>query len=371
MNKNFSLYLDATRFLAAVFVVLSHFHTYALFNKGTAALVPELGREAVMVFFVLSGYVIAHTVADKRQTLRDYVVARCGRIYSVALPVLLAAFAMKYLDEVWFFPGSPLSYQLAKAYLYLPLHGFFLGERWNISETPPWLVPYWSLGYEAWYYVFFAVVFYLTGWARVLVGTVVFMVLGPKAWLLLPVWFAGVLLHRQQINTTLTVRTARLLWCLSIVLIVSLKYFDLSESLRLLGEHIWPFPSLKLGSSSRYLSDYLVCLFIVLNFHGARSANFSMLERFGPTIRAVSSCTFTLYLVHMLVIMEWLRWVKHDSTGMTDLLCLSALIAFFTYGVAAVTEHRKAWFAGVFGQIFDQLQRRLQWRSRGLPSSRF
>lgn len=51
-----SLYLDAVRFLAAL-VVLLH-HTWPLLFPDFP--LPWPGHSAVVVFFVLSGYVIAH-----------------------------------------------------------------------------------------------------------------------------------------------------------------------------------------------------------------------------------------------------------------------------------------------------------------------
>ncbi|UUZ51421.1 acyltransferase family protein [Massilia sp. B-10] len=92
MDKPFSLYLDLVRFVAAVLVVLSHYTSHGMFGPAARAAYHNLGRESVIVFFVLSGFVIAWTTAEKALTLRQFAVARGARIYSVALPVLLAAF---------------------------------------------------------------------------------------------------------------------------------------------------------------------------------------------------------------------------------------------------------------------------------------
>ncbi|UUZ51422.1 hypothetical protein LP420_19440 [Massilia sp. B-10] len=81
-------------------------------------------------------------------------------------------------------------YQLLKPWIYLPLHTLFMGELWTLTETPPWLVPYWSLGFEVWYYVLFGVMVYARGLRRVLLGGLVLLIMGPKLWLLLPVWLA-------------------------------------------------------------------------------------------------------------------------------------------------------------------------------------
>jgi peptidoglycan/LPS O-acetylase OafA/YrhL len=353
MNKSYSLYLDTVRFLAALFVVFEHFMQSSVVSKEIGRFIPDLGREAVMVFFVLSGYVIAYTVTEKRQTLKDYALARCARIYSVALPIMLAAFAVAYINGVYFSNSLAPSYQVAKAYFYIPFHSLFLGELWNLSETPPGLTPYWSLGFEVWYYVFFATIFYFSGYKRILLAIFVFLILGHKLWLLLPVWLSGVVLFYKQDTLPLNVKQARLIWILSIAALCGFKYWSFDLYLREMGESLWPFESLNLGSASRYLADYVVCFIVLANFYSARYAHFFALDRFSVLIRSVSSYTFTLYLLHMLVISMCLRFTDHDNTSATDILGISILIAVFTYLVGVVTERRKPWFASAFKNLFE------------------
>jgi peptidoglycan/LPS O-acetylase OafA/YrhL len=57
-------------------------------------------------------------------------------------------------------------------------------------------VPYWSLCYEFWYYVLFAVLTFTRGRKRLLWCCAVALLIGPKILLLAPVWATGVLLQR-------------------------------------------------------------------------------------------------------------------------------------------------------------------------------
>ena len=108
MEKRFSLYLDMVRFIAAIFVVIAHYVQYGILSSSVSHYTPEVGREAVIAFFVLSGYVIAYTTEVKNQSLQEYVAARCARIYSVAFPILLAAFLTVYLSsKISIFTSSP------------------------------------------------------------------------------------------------------------------------------------------------------------------------------------------------------------------------------------------------------------------------
>ena len=84
MSPSLSLYLDLTRFAAALVVVLGHswlvlLPAYPLHWPGPAA---------VIVFFVLSGFVIAYVTDGRDRTLADYALNRLSRLWSVALPAL-------------------------------------------------------------------------------------------------------------------------------------------------------------------------------------------------------------------------------------------------------------------------------------------
>jgi len=351
LARPLSLYLDCCRLLAAVLVVASHYGPYGVITRGADGWVPDLGREAVMVFFVLSGFVIAYTTEQKNQSLRAYCIARCTRIYSVALPVLLLSFlaagALVSLGEA----DPSRFYQLAKPWLYFALHLLFMGELWTISETPPMLAPYWSLGFEVWYYVLFGAVYYLRGARRVIAAGTLLLFVGPKLWLLLPVWASGVLLYHWQKSHPMARRTALLGWLATMLLLAAFKLAGCDAALRELARESWPFPGLPLKSADRYLADYLVCLLVLVNFWCAKHAGFAALLRFERPIRALSSYTFTLYLVHALVMGLWLALYRHDPGSAVDIAALTGLIVLATWIVGQLTEHRKGWFQAGFERL--------------------
>lgn len=353
MDKHFSRYLDLTRFCSALLVVLTHYAQHGMLGNA-----PMFGREAVMLFFVLSGYVIACTTSSKALTLQQYVVARSARIYSVAVPVVLLCFLLVYLVSPHVALDETLSYQARKPYIYVPLHLLFMGELWNLSESPPWLLPYWSLGYEVWYYVLFGVLFYLRGAKRAVLGALVLLVMGFKLWLLMPVWLAGVCLYRYQRPLPLTPIQARLGWLATVAALGAYKYYGIDLTLRALGSALWPFDSLHLGNADRYLADYLVCLLICLNFTFARQAAFTSLQAIDAPIRALAGYTFTLYLIHGPVIGMWLLFYPHDRASGTDLLLLSICIGMATWLVGLITEQRKAWLQDGINSLWLLCSRR-------------
>jgi peptidoglycan/LPS O-acetylase OafA/YrhL len=361
MNKSYSLYLDIVRLTAAVLVVLAHYCQHGIVSAALRPFVPELGREAVVIFFVLSGFVIAYSTARKAVSLRQYAVARCARIYSVAAPILLLAFLLAMLVQP--------DFQIARWYLYLPMHLLFTGELWNLSQTPPLLTPYWSLGFEVWYYVFFGALMYSRGRVRILLAAVILLVMGHKLWLLLPIWMSGAYLFARQKHLPVGTVGARIGCVLTIVALVLFQVSGTSDMLRTLGNSIWPFAGLKLGSADRYLADYVVCVLVYLHFACARQADFRMLERIQGPIRALAAYTFTLYLVHYPVMCAWRAYYRHDNTSAWDIAALSFCICLACYVLGFVTEHRKPWFQARFDALFgavDSLRGRL--RLRFLPA---
>ncbi len=150
MNRETSIYLDLVRVSAAVIVFVSH----ASFHHSTGGVLWQFegrGRDAVDVFFVLSGFVIGYVVDGRERTALDYGVNRAARLYSVALPALVATFLLDAVgrslrpdlytawccdfgpSETWQFLGSSL----------------FLTEIWSYHAPPGSDVPFWSLGFEA------------------------------------------------------------------------------------------------------------------------------------------------------------------------------------------------------------------------------
>jgi peptidoglycan/LPS O-acetylase OafA/YrhL len=326
LDRPFSLYLDVVRTLAAIAVVVSHFSYFRIFDARQIAALPDFGREAVIAFFVLSGFVIAYSAETKNRTLADYALARCARLYSVVLPVLLLAFVLSGLAAGLAHAQIDSGYELNKPWVYLPFHLLFLGDLWSFAERPPWLVPYWSLDYEAWYYVLFGAAWYLKGRRRVLALAAILALVGPRLWLLLPVWLAGVALYRWQRTRVLPAGAARALWVLSTVAIAVWGWLDPEPFLREVANGAWPFPFIRMGSADRVLADYAVGLMVLLNFAGARHAGFRLLERAQGAIRRLSSHTFTLYLSHGVVIGAWQALIPVRSGHAVDIAAVACAI---------------------------------------------
>lgn len=344
MPKGFSLYLDLIRFLAATLVVLSHLAKNSVFPAHLTPYIPDFGREAVIIFFVLSGFVIAYTKEHKHKTIDHYCIARLTRIYSVALPVLLLTVVLDLIGLQYNPDSYSALYQYEKLYLYIPLHLAFLGEIWTLSEQPFTVAPYWSLGYEVWYYVFFIFFGFYSGIKRWILCLLTIAFVGYKLLLLLPVWLSGVYLYKYRRVITLKPVVAKVIFGLSIICIIAFERYDVDAELLNVGESIWPFPTLSLGSASPYLADFVMCILVVINFYSAQFLSFKALNFAKSSIVNLSSYTFTLYLLHAPIMIFILRNTDIETASYLGAFITIFAIFISTIFVGELTEKRKHLF---------------------------
>ncbi len=178
MTGLLSIYLDIFRFLAALGVFLSH----AEQHSGAPGVLPKIyfDHTLVIVFFVISGYVIAASTSRPDKTLANYSADRMARLSSVVIPALLVTYS---LDAI----GSHISPQIYS--LINPqwqsvrffLNFIYCQQIWFLCVNPGSNTPLWSLGYEFWYYVLFALwIFVRSSWSKGLLLLAVSLFVGPK-----------------------------------------------------------------------------------------------------------------------------------------------------------------------------------------------
>jgi peptidoglycan/LPS O-acetylase OafA/YrhL len=308
------------------------------------------GEPAVVVFFVLSGLVIAFVADGRHRTLADYALDRLSRLWSVALPALgFALVLLPFVAHPSLSPvaaaGSPVPRSAANA--------LFLGETWFYDATPPLNGPFWSLNYEAWFYAIFGAWAYLPGRARLPAAGVLAALAGPKILLLMPCWLFGVWVYRSIGRWNLSETAAVALWAVSLCAALLLVKSGLPTRLHDALQGRWPGVAHQLAFSGYVLTDYPLAVLVALNFYAA--AHIRRLGRVlllcAPPIRACASYTLTTYLFHVpLLVLSW--DVLHLPAG----ACLAALAASIAV-VGNLTERRRrafrAWLAGAPNVLGD------------------
>lgn len=333
MTSALSLYLDALRFGAAFTVFLSHYATGRI-SGGMFWYLADYGRTAVLVFFVLSGYVIAWVTEARERTIEDYALSRVARLYSVIIPAFIVTAALDYLGQA-IDPrlyGPEWGHSMAHPAVGYALSFVFLGESWNLSALPGFNVPFWSLNYEAWYYVLFAVAWFLRGWRRTAAMGLAALLAGPKILFLLPVWLMGVAAWRYR--AALPKRLGGPLVALS------LAGFTAIEALG--GQPLFWHPIthwLPPGYSAYdYILGSIVALFIVglanlqLPMPGAR------LQR---AVRGLAGTSFGLYLLHYPLLNFFATVIPGPPDGAMHRVLVFGLALGGALGLARVIEPRK------------------------------
>jgi peptidoglycan/LPS O-acetylase OafA/YrhL len=301
MKLGMSLYLDVLRLLAALEVFFFHLANFKVLGIEPAAW-NRFGHEAVVIFFVLSGFVIRHAADGRNSDFRSFAISRISRIYSVAIPCL----ALTWLfDVIGLQLNTALYAELTtdgSSLLRLAIGALMLNETW-VSVQMLSNTPYWSISYEFWYYFIFAALFYWKGYQRWL-GVIVFAAIaGPRILLLFPIWILGWIAYRETMSLRFPKGLAWLLFLQPVLVFIIYEQFKLIS----LNQMMW---EPKLGYEfwrnslhwSRYvLTDMMLGLSIALHLIGAKSLDRPLellLSWAKAPIRYFAGQSFTLYLLH-------------------------------------------------------------------------
>lgn len=295
LSPALSGYLDLWR-LAAALLVFAHHASYSRWDGGWVAPLAGYGHEAVVVFFVLSGFVIAFVREAKDRTASDYAISRISRLVSVAWPALIVGLCMDAIGRAW----APAAYHDVNQPLGAALASMaFVNEFWIGGWHAGSNIPLWSLSFEAGYYLLFGL------WAfapqRALwLGAAVLLV-GPKILLLMPAWLLGAWVYQAakrpgsaRLNWALALGGAAwaLLWALGKI---GNRYITWRIETRI-GPDLWALA----GHSSAFISDNLIALGFALHVLGvARLLRSRALPAgWAQRLNRASLATFPLYLFH-------------------------------------------------------------------------
>lgn len=241
-ETNRSVYIDYLRGLSAVAVCLGHFR-HLIFAKSNSIpascvlLATGLAHQAVVIFFVISGYLIGGKLLEKINcgtSLLDqkYIINRISRIYPPligALIVTLVADAIsKHSIPSFVTPFGELA-TLQSLIVSGPAVGKTLGNLFLLQiYSFPVLgsnEPLWSLSYEWWIYFLFPLL--LSRKTRI-VGVFLFLVLlwhGTTFMVLLLIWVMGAVVYRIRERVEVRSRGLVVLACTLFALLIILNKF--------------------------------------------------------------------------------------------------------------------------------------------------
>lgn len=363
LSASVSAHLDVIRSVAAWAVMWGHLR--ALFFIDYQELSPRspllkavyfvtgFGHEAVMVFFVLSGFLISSSIlrsqASGTWSWAGYAISRCTRLYVVLIPGLL-------FGALWDFTGKSL---FAASHLYSsPLASFadlivqkelnvpnFLGNLLFLQtifcNTFGSNGPLWSIANEFWYYVLFPLGLMASqAWLRKARGQALALIflalciaamLGPEKMIGFLIWLAGFVLVIACARIPISTRPGQLAYLsLSAALLAACLVFARLENLGPL------------------VSDLAVGLAFSTFLFAVLQLDFRVV-RDGVYLRSAhlfAGFSYSLYVLHfpfLLFLRAWLvpgqRW-QPDARHLLYGVVIGAVVLVFAWLVARATEFK-------------------------------
>jgi peptidoglycan/LPS O-acetylase OafA/YrhL len=357
VDSSASLLFDLLRGCAALIVVLEHWRNIFFIDyqqlpahHGLFAIpyiLSGAGRQAVVVFFLLSGFFIGGSVfsAVKRKTWQwgDYLLRRIVRLWVVLIPALVLCTCWDLLGmhlghAPLLYSGGVGNHLIGDVTRDLKPH-IFIANLFFLQEivTNPFGSDgaLWSLAYEFWYYILFPLGFFALRPATRRIPRVVCIVLflataylvhGLILWYF-PIWLGGVALLQVK-PPRFTTKAGALVRAAAFV--VYLPIF---------------FGTARLHALPPIVNDYILAvatfclLWILLSAKGAARSNAQE-----HATRGLARFSFTLYAAHtpLLVLLGSLvvgdtRWVPTMPHLLTALGVMAAIL-IYAYVLAYCTE---------------------------------
>jgi peptidoglycan/LPS O-acetylase OafA/YrhL len=346
LARTTSVFLDLLRIAAALTVFGSHCQLYWY---GPGEMMPTISHRAVIVFFVLSGYVIAYSTFRKKRGLREYVVARLSRLYSVVAPGLLLTLVLELVGQVshpGFYRGMSHGHEVVRYFFCAT----FSQAIWNNNFVPFSNGPFWSLGYEFWYYALFgAVVFIDSARWRILLTIGMGLVAGPGILLLMPCWLVGVVLYFYGRRIVLPCHMAGggivLFSTAFAVVAYCLPDFPLTSGIR---------PLLYANS---FASDALVALILggVIWFFDQAFSSMVIPEKVVKAVRFFGDHTFSLYLYHVPLVIFLGAVIPFERGDPRQAIALAGAVLAIVLVLSLYTESKRSQWARLFNWVWDRI----------------
>lgn len=344
-----SIFLDSLRICAALTVLYIHaFDRWFPTLAHDQNMPGEPSHAAVIVFFVLSGYVIAHTTISNNRGGLQYAQARLSRLCSMVIPALLIT-AVVQLIIANLNPAMLLQYTRGSSGIRYLMSAFFVNEVWLFSAAPPLNGSLWSLSFEFWYYAIFGLWFFRSKtWLSTAIALLACIVAGPKILVMMPVWLAGYAAYRLPRPAV----SAGIAWAIVFTFLAA----------GWLAVRLVPFMPFMVGYkplyyANQFITDWIMGLFVA----GALwvlpvDSGGGLTLRWASGFRAAADLTFPLYVLHFPLLILWrclFGYTLNNPTQLWEAL-LSVLIASTLIGI--VLEKQRFLWTRFFKWAIERLK---------------
>jgi peptidoglycan/LPS O-acetylase OafA/YrhL len=323
----------------------------------------------VIVFFVLSGFLITHSASRPGITFQQFMIARLGRLYSVLIPSLIfsiiVSFLIVYVGKVPVLAVENFDHLYQRFLLNIS----FLSQTGSLCATPPLNRPFWSVSYEFMYYLVLAGTLLIKKWYKWLFLIFVFLLMGIKVTLLLPAWLIGSMLYYTTIKKYALPNWLMALLFLgsSFIILFAVINPDTFPLIKKLNDS--HFLGATLFFSWNYQADYLFALVVASNIYSFFSlakwiypkvADGKLFNKFYEKVRIAGNCTYTLYMFHVPLLIFFATFLPYNKNDRFQNFLLIMLVFVVVYFVAGVTEWRINYWRNLVGKCVSLFTRKYE-----------
>jgi peptidoglycan/LPS O-acetylase OafA/YrhL len=325
--------LDVLRGLAALYVLIGHSRwllwegyssgyklhpeTYSAFGKIAVYTfsIFNFGHEAVMLFFVLSGFVIQYSSYNQylkttRFSISSYLLKRIKRIYPPFLFALLLTWVLDTIGKYYgysIYTGNTNYSNINENIFSDTSWQTLLGNLFMVQKnyTPVWGSngPLWSLMYEWWFYILYVPVFFINKRAPLFTA---YLVCGC---------FLCLIFFPISIGNWLSVLYYFFAWYMGVF--AADLYMDrikhLNQQIWLIAVYAAVIVFIYIVAHPVFMKDIVLTYILAVVIYVALYYNqkLTFIQRLQP----LSEFSYTLYVIHVPLLVLISGWLQQENQG--------------------------------------------------------
>jgi peptidoglycan/LPS O-acetylase OafA/YrhL len=325
--------LESLRGFAALYVVFFHALPQKFYLWGiNFGFLFRFGPESVILFFILSGFVIKYTYEKSRdKSFKNYFIRRFIRLYVPLFIIYILGYVIKCIHEGAFADPD-----------WLLLGGNLLMLQDVISQKPHVIVgvymnngPLWSLSYEWWFYMLFFLLATKINSAKLNLWVCILAVTAAVSYLFYPffvnrlvmyfaIWWIGVKFATTYLNNEKFTMRGILPYggvLLGITMILALNLYLNRAAIATYTYAYSAFPIIEL----RHFAFALIVMFAAVVWHKLHWFGFNYI--FG-IFKYIAPCSYVIYISHTYLVVHATYLDFLNSPVLAFCIYLAVMIAF-------------------------------------------
>jgi peptidoglycan/LPS O-acetylase OafA/YrhL len=330
LSNTSSNYINFLRAVSSQIVLVGHaLSLNKIIGKSLLYTLPDF---SVLVFFILSGFVISYSSRQKgnKTDFSNFMIDRFARIYITLIPALIITFFMALIYQ-YFQHELPYVINIKHFFSCLLMqqeNPLLLKLQYSLPNQSAYQfigifgenIPLWSLSIEWWHYVFFGIIYYLNLEklkmshyilllisASFVIGYAIFP--GRASSGLSFIWFSGVLVNymlEQQPNIQ---HSNKIAW---LFLVLTVYAYCMHSKLAIV---------------------FFIIYFFLSLHHYNRSTDENSINKFFALAKWPSNFSYSIYIIHYPILLICIKSGSPPIVSCIAGIVVSNLVAFLFYKV--------------------------------------